>query len=114
MKSPSRDEAERFWCDGWSSGSYAGLSDTSIGGFRNQTRGGEGGVATLRRAHTHSGETFYELYISVAHASRIDDVFDLQILIKVDELATFGMLENRPRVVYSLMAVDLLSGSRGQ
>ena len=56
-------------------------------------------MTPLGGSHPHRGVTLNQLNIAIAKARAIDDVFYLQVFVKIDKLAPLWVLENGPGVV---------------
>ena len=57
-------------------------------------------MSALRGTHTHRRVAFHQLHIAVTQPGRVHDVFDLQVLVEIDELPALWMREDRPRVIH--------------
>ena len=66
-------------------------------------------MAALGRSHTYCGEALHQLDIAITHTRCIDNVFDLQVFVEIDKFSTFGVLQERPRMIDLLGTVDVFS-----
>ena len=66
-------------------------------------------MAALGRTHTHSGEALHKLDVTITHARCVDYVVDLEVFVEIHKLPTFGVLQERPRMVDLLGTADVFS-----
>ncbi len=114
MKASTGDQAQGFGLHRWPGGGDAGVTHRTVGGPGDQSRRGQCRVPSLGGSHTDRGIAFHQLDIPITQSRAVDDVLDLQIFIKIDKLAPFGVLEDRPGVVHSLTAFGRLHRARVQ